>query len=84
MFGGKGCAPGEATTAEADASSAEGQRQSVRIALCDAGAHRDIALKAVREARADIADDDSMSAEVRAKVLEQLDRSIARMEQEAR
>lgn len=83
MFEGKDCGPGEGARAAAD-SGPDGERQMVRIAICGAPGHRDSALKAIREARANIATDDGMSTEVRAKVLDQLDRSIARMEQDAK
>ena len=82
MFEGKDCASGGGTRAEADAS-ADGQRQIVRIALCGgAGAHRDVALKAMRQARDSIANDGAVTGAVRTQVLQQLDESIADMEQE--
>ena len=84
MFEGKVCASGEGTRAEADAS-ADGQRQIVRIALCGgAGAHRDVALKAMRQARDSIANDGAVTGAVRTQVLQQLDESIADMEQEGK
>jgi len=80
---GQHCAPGEARQVEFQASEG-GQRQVVRIAMCGAGAHGDMALKAVRQARASIANDGAATGSVRAKVLEELDKTIADMEKEGR
>ena len=79
---GKDCAAGEGAQVETKADE-NGQRQIVRIVTCGAGAHKDTALKAMRQARASIADDGAVSGSIREKVLQQLDASIARMERDA-
>ena len=57
----------------------------MKIALCGgAGAHRDVALKAMRQARDGIANHGAVTGTVRAQVLQQLDESIADMETEAK
>ena len=83
MFDASDCGPGKDTQVEADAS-ASGQREVVRVALCGVGPHSEIALKAIRQARASIASDDAMSGDIRTKVLRELDETIAQMEQDAR
>ena len=60
----------------------------MKIALCGgAGAHRDVALKAMRQARDSIANDGAVTGAVTgavwAQVLQQLNESIANMEKEA-
>lgn len=79
---GKDCALGEGTQVEAKADE-NGQRQIVRVVTCAAGAHKDTALKAMRQARASIANDGAVSGSIREKVLQELDASIARMERDA-
>ncbi len=79
---GKHCAPGEGTEVEAKAEE-NGQRQVVRIVTCGAGTHQDAALKAMRQARANIADDGAVSGSIREKVLQELDAQIAEMEKGA-
>jgi len=83
------CADGEAI-ADADASheskEADGRRiERTRIVMCGKpGQGPADALAKVRSARERIADNDQMSAEVRADILRQLDETIAKLERETR
>ena len=78
----KECAPGEGTQVEAKGQDG-GQRRVVRIVTCGAGTHQDAALKAIRQARASIANDGAVSGAIREQVLKELDASIAEMEKGA-
>lgn len=82
MFDARECGPDKGTQFEADAS-ASGHREVARVALCGVGPHGEIALKAVRQARASIASDGAVSGDIRTKVLRELDETIAEMEKDA-
>lgn len=57
----------------------DGKRQAVQLKFCSHGGSKAMALDAIRKARADMANNTEMSAEIRAKVLEALDREITRL-----
>lgn len=73
------CGNGGETSNVSAEDSKDGKRQVVQLRFCGHGGSKAMALDAIRKARADMANNTDMSPEIRAKVLEALDREIARL-----
>jgi hypothetical protein len=73
------CGNGEEASNVAAEDNQDGKRQVVKLKFCGHGGGKAMALDAVRKARDNMASNTEMSAEIRAKVLEALDREISRL-----
>lgn len=73
------CADGGETSNIAAEDSKDGKRQVVKMKFCSHGGSRTMALDAIKKARDNMAGNTELSPEIRTKVLESLDREIARL-----
>lgn len=78
----EGCTDVDRTASASASSAADGRRQNVRVRICSKGEIMAHALEGVRRARREIAQDASLSAEIKANVLRQLDAEIERLSKE--
>lgn len=73
-----GCADGKPIEARSE-STVDGKRQTSRVVICSKGGDKAQALAGLKKARERVANDASLSGEIRSEVLKQLDAEIARL-----
>ncbi|MFC0587817.1 M56 family metallopeptidase [Novosphingobium aquiterrae] len=74
---GKNCKGGEPTEVD-ESSDADGQRHRIKIKICAREFAKTTAADAIRKARDEVANDKGIPADIRAKVLKQLDEELER------
>lgn len=73
-----GCADGKPIEAKTE-SEVNGERKVSRVLICNKGGDKAQALAGLKQARDKVANDSSLSAEIKAEVLKQLDAEIAKL-----